>query len=190
MTGTPQIGRRRLLAAGGIAAGAAAGTLVAQAPAEAATDGRTAGAAVTAAPGFTDGPGGIVVPYRAFDSRTTPIANGGGTFTPGTVRTITVNTSIQGGPSADHVFLTVTVTKTTGSGYLTVFPADRFYLPTTSTINWTGPGQTLSTGVLTPCQVVTVSKYLHRSKVKIHFTGVGHVEVIVDVASTWGIPHD
>ena len=179
MTGS-EIGRRRLLTAGGIAAGAAAATLIIQTPA--------AAAQVTAASTFTDGPGHIVVPYRAFDSRSTPSAQGGGVFQSGNVRTIVVNTSIQSGPSADHVFLTVTVTGTTGQGYLTVFPADRSDIPNTSTINWSGPRQTLSTGVLTPCQVLTVSPFLHRSRVKIRFVGTGQVHVILDVASTWGVP--
>lgn len=177
---TFRIGRRRLLTAGGIAAGAAAATLVAQSPAEA--------AAVTPASAFTDGPGQIVVPYRAFDSRTMPAAQGGGVFKPGNVRTILVNASVQPGPSADHVFLSVTVTRTTGAGYLTVYPADRSDVPATSTINWSGPGQTLSTGVLTPCQVLAVSTYYHRSLVKVRFSGTGEVHVILDVTSTYGVP--
>lgn len=173
-------GRRRLLTAGGIAAGAAAATLIAPTPSEAAE--------VTPTATFTDGPGHTVVPYRAFDSRSTPAAQGGGVFRSGNVRAVVVNTSIQPGSSADHVFLTVTVTRTTGSGYLTVYPAGRTDIPRTSTINWSGPGQTLSTGVLTPCQVLAVSAYLHRSMVKVRFVGTGDVHVILDVASTWGIP--
>ena len=175
-----RIARRRLLTAGGVAAGAAAASLVAQSPA--------AAASVSAAGAFTDGPGQIVVPYRAFDSRTMPASQGGGVFKPGNVRTILVNASVQPGPSADHVFLTVTVTKTTGAGFLTVFPADHPGVPDTSTINWSGAGQTLSTGVLTPCQVLAVSTNYHRSLVKIRFSGTGEVHVIVDVASTYGVP--
>ena len=179
MTGmNSPIGRRRLLTVGGIVAGAAATTLVGTMPAEAAE--------ASAPHGFTDGPGQIVVPYRAFDSRSMSSVYGGGAFHPGNVRTIVVGTSVQEIPSADHVFLTVTVTKTTGSGYLTVFPADFPFIPETSTLNWSGPGQTVSTGLLTPCQVVNFSEYYHRSLVKIRFLGTGEVHVIVDVTSTFG----
>lgn len=174
------IARRRLLTAGVVAAGAAAATLVAQSPA--------AAAPVSPAGAFTDGPGQIVVPYRAFDSRTMSAKYGGGVFKPGDERTVLVIASVQPGPSADHAFLTVTVTGTTGAGYLTVFPADYHGLPHTSTISWSSPGQTLSAGVLTPCQVVAVSTNYHRSLVKIRFSGTGQVHVIVDVTSTYGAP--
>ena len=174
---TPQIGRRRLLAVGTVGAGAAAATLLAG----------TQDAAASGGPGpvFTDGPGEIVVPYRAFDSRSWPVGQGGGTFLAGQTRTIAVNASVQG-PSADHVFLSITVTGTTGAGYLTVFPADRPDVPVTSTINWMGRGQTLSTGLLTRCQVVAGSGLFHQSRIKIHFAGTGQVQVIIDVAATLG----
>jgi len=107
------------------------------------------------------------------------------TITIGQVRTVFVNASVQG-PSADHVFLSVTLTATTGTGYLTIYPADRAQVPATSTINWQRAGQTVSTGLLTRCQVVAVSGLYHQSRLNIHFTGTGRVDVIFDVAATFG----
>ena len=170
------IGRRQLLTAGAIGTGVAAATLLGTTAAEAATG---------PVPVFTDEPGGIVVPYRAFDSRTWPTNQGGGRFFPGQIRTIQVNASVQG-PSADHVFLSVTVTATTGTGYLTIYPADRPDVPATSTIDWQGSGKTVCVGLLTRCQVVAGAGLLHQSRVKVRFAGSGSLDVILDVTSTFG----
>lgn len=172
-----QIGRRELLAVGAMGTGIAAASILGSTSAEAATAGPV--------PVFTDGPGDIVVPYRAFDSRSWPAAHGGGAFQPGQIRTIQVNASVQG-PSADHVFLTVTVTVTTGTGYLTIYPADRPDVPATSTINWQGAGHTLSTGLLTRSQVVAGTGLFHKSLIKVRFWGTGKVDVVIDVAATFG----
>ena len=175
-TSQQQIGRRRLLTAGAIGTGVAAAAVLGATPAV---------AAAGPSPVFTDQPGGIVVPYRAFDSRTWEISQGGGRLLSGQVRTIQVNASLQGA-SADHVFLSVTVTATTGSGYLTIYPADRSDIPRTSMLNWSGSGQTLSAGLLTRCQVVAGSGLFHRSLVKVRFVGTGEIDFILDVTSTFG----
>ncbi len=172
----PRIGRRGLLTAGAIGTGVAAAALLGATPAAAATG---------PSPVFTDEPGGIYVPYRAFDSRTWEVSQGGGRLQPGQVRTIQVNASLQGA-SADHVFLSVTVTATTGTGYLTIYPADRSDVPGTSMLNWKGSGQTVSAGLLTRCQVVAGSGLFHRSLVKVRFAGSGEIDFILDVTSTFG----
>ena len=173
-----QLRRRQLLAAGAMGTGVAAATMLGSPAADAAVPGPV--------PVFTDGPGQIVVPYRAFDSRSWPAAQGGGRLSAGQLRTVVVNTSVQG-PSADHVFLTVTVTGTAGGGYLTIYPADRTDIPHTSTINWQQTGLTLSTGLLTRCEVAAVGPLLrHQSRLKIRFVGTGQVDVILDVAATFG----
>lgn len=179
-TSKQQIGRRRLLTAGAIGTGVAAAAVLGATPA-----GAAAAAAAGPSPVFTDEPGGSVVPYRAFDSRTWEVSQGGGRLLPGQVRTIQVDASLQGA-SADHVFLSVTVTATTGTGYLTVYPADRSDIPRTSMLNWKGSGQTVSAGLLIRCQVIAGSGLFHRSLVKVRFSGTGEIDVILDVTSTFG----
>ena len=78
------------------------------------------------------------------------------------------------------------MTATTGTGYLTIYPADRSDIPSTSMLNWHGSGQTVSAGLLTRCQVVAGSGLSHRSLVKVRFVGTGEIDVILDVTSTLG----
>ena len=75
-------------------------------------------------------------PQRAYDSRTA-----GGPLAGGTSRTVDLAAMLPNGASA--VAYTLTVTGTTGSGYASVYPTGT-EVPATSTINWTGPGQTVA----------------------------------------------
>jgi hypothetical protein len=121
------------------------------------------GGTVTVAGGFTS-----VVPARILDSRTT-----GGSFGAGENRDLSVlgvGTVPAGNVSA--VVLNVTVTDTTGNGYLTVYPSGTGR-PTASNLNWT-PGVTIP-------NLVTV-KVGGNGKVALFQSGPGTAQVVVDVA--------
>jgi hypothetical protein len=115
-------------------------------------------------------------PERALDTRnkigvstTTPIQSGGSV-------TLTV-AGANGIPSGiKAVFLNVTVTGATGTGYLTVYP-DGVTLPTASNVNWNA-GQTIPNAVL-----VSVGS---DGKVVFHNTSGGTVHVVADVFGYFG----
>ena len=77
-----------------------------------------------------------MAPARAYDSRTADGALAGGTS-----RTVDLSAQVPVGTQA--VAYTLTETGTTGSGYLAVGQPGQG-APTTSVINWTGPGQTMA----------------------------------------------
>lgn len=91
-----------------------------------------------------------VTPCRAVDTR-----HGGGAIAAGATRSFSItgtNLSSQGGSAtgcaipayAAAATLNITVTGTTGSGYVTVFP--ELPKPGTSSLNWTASGQTIANG--------------------------------------------
>ena len=114
-----------------------------------------------------------LAPVRVLDSRP-GVGNLGGYTTPwgtGTRRDITVG-GLAGVPAdADAVVLNVTVTATTGSSFLTMWPAGQAQ-PTVSSLNWT-PGRTIP-------NAVTV-KLGAGGKISI-FNLSGNADVIADVA--------
>lgn len=101
---------------------------------------------------------------RAYDSR-----SGDGKLTGGGQRTITL-TGVPAGSSAATVSLTVTAT--TGSGYLGLFK-DGVAYPGNSNLNWYAAGQTLA--------VTTVSAVSTSSRIVVRAGGSGATHVIVDV---------
>jgi hypothetical protein len=117
-------------------------------------------------------------PARILDSRPGP-GNIGGFATPwagGTTRDITMVGGVSGVPSdADAVVLNVTVTGTTGSSFLTLWPTGQAK-PTASSLNWT-PGRTIPNAVT----VKLGSGGLNAGKVSV-FNLSGNADVIIDVA--------
>lgn len=169
------LGRRRLLAGTAAAGLATAGLAV----------GTGRAAATTTVPILSDG-SYAQIPRRVLDTRSDPVSAGGGRFTAGTERTIVVD--IEPGPvlSGNHVFLVVTVTQTSGSGHLIVYPADMAYRPVTSCANWYASGQTLASSILTRCQVrVSTVEPARESVVKIFCGGSGSAHVILDLTARW-----
>ena len=107
-----------------------------------------------------------VPPQRAYDSRTS-----GGPISAGQTRTI--DTRVSGYPAGTvAVAYNLTVADTVGAGYLTVVPGNTTTLPTSSTINWDGPGMMLANGY-----TVGVDP---SGRVKV-FNGVGSTQFILDI---------
>jgi PQQ-like domain len=108
-----------------------------------------------------------LTPSRIYDSR-----NGSGALGQGTVRNIQV-LGLGGVPATGvaAVVINVTVANTTGSSYLTVYPAG-FSRPTASNLNWT-PGRTVA-------NLVEVAIGAN-GQVGV-YNAVGNTDVIFDVA--------
>jgi hypothetical protein len=68
------------------------------------------------------------------------------------------------------VLVNVTLTETTGSGYVAVFPAGTLW-PGTSTVNWWGPGQSVA-------NAITV---MHGNNKLTLRAGVGTTHVVLDL---------
>jgi FlgD Ig-like domain len=116
-------------------------------------------------------PGGFssLTPARILDTR-----SNGGALAAAESRDLQV-TGAGGVPSTNvsAVVLNVTVTATTASGYLSVYPAGTAK-PTASNLNWNGPGTTI------PNQVVV--KIGDSGKISLFQSGPGTAQVIADVA--------
>ena len=108
-------------------------------------------------------------PVRAYDSRTSD-----GKLTGGGQRTITL-TGVPSGSSAATVSLTVT--GTTGNGFLALFK-DGVAYPGNSNLNWYATGQTIA--------VTTVSAVSNLSRVVVRAGGAGSTHVIIDVLGYHG----
>ena len=107
-----------------------------------------------------------VTPQRAYDSRET-----GGSIAAGQTRMI--NTRVSGYPAGTvAVAYNLTITDTIGAGYLTVAPGDTATLPTSSTINWDGPGTVLANGYSVGVDTI--------GNVKV-FDGVGSTHFVLDI---------
>ena len=117
-------------------------------------------------------------PVRILDSRPGG-GNIGGFTTPwagGTTRKVAVVGGVSGVPAdADAVVLNVTVTGTTGSSFLTLWPSDQSQ-PTASNLNWT-PGVTIPNAVT----VKVGAGGLNAGMVSV-FNLFGNTDVIIDVA--------
>ncbi|HVD01180.1 MAG TPA: hypothetical protein VNG93_08525 [Candidatus Dormibacteraeota bacterium] len=86
-----------------------------------------------------------ITPARVYDTRSS-----GGPLAAGATRAISVATALVGGatvvPSgATAILYNLTVTNTAAAGYLALFPFGATW-PGNSSINWTGPNQTLANG--------------------------------------------
>ncbi len=122
---------------------------------------------VTSGDGFTS-----LTPARVLDSRpATQVGPYNSPWGPGTTRNVTVGGAVGVPSDADAVVLNVTVADTTGSSFLTVWPAGQAR-PTASSLNWTA-------GEVIP-NAVTVE--LGASGAISVFNPGGNVDVIIDVA--------
>ena len=121
--------RRDLLIGGGVAAAAAGVAAVGLAPPASATG-------TESLPVFTP-----VTPSRYFDSR-----DGAGPIGSGEHGTITPSSPFP--PDLVAILFNLTVTGTTTTGFLSIFPDDVSW-PGTSNINWFGPNQILANNVFT-----------------------------------------
>lgn len=153
--------RRRLIAAGGIAAVAM--------PASLSPHVATAAAA-----------GGMLQtlrePIRVFDSREASSVLGGAKFATGDNVAVAVSAGYDGFDFALAVFVNITITQTEGAGYLTVRGDDLSGLQppaTTSNINWSTDGATLAN--------LTLSSVGGENSIAIFCGGAGRTHVIVDV---------
>jgi hypothetical protein len=88
-------------------------------------------------------------PVRAYDSR----ATADGKLVAGTARTVDLSTGLNGlnasvpavPAGARAAQITLTITQTNGSGFLTAYSAALTTAPSTSTINWTAPNSDIAT---------------------------------------------
>ena len=125
------------------------------------------------------------VPRRVFDSRATDAAHGGGRIHGGQTRTISVD--IEPGPINPGIFvaMTLTIVNTTGSGYLSVYPAYLTSRPEVASINWSGPNQVYATGLMTRTDIRTsLEEPARESFVKV-FCGSGSTHFLLDLTARW-----
>lgn len=128
----------------------------------------------------------LIEPVRVFDSRTAPVASGGGRLTSGNSIGVPFGAAVDAvspGESPAAVWINITVTDTLGAGYVVVRPSDPTGLaplPTTSNVNWSTNGQTLANLAL-----VAVGDETY---VEVHAGGAGSTHVIVDLQGYVPIP--
>lgn len=120
-------------------------------------------------------------PERVYDSRpgVPPDGPNDGVLANGQTRTIDLlaSGSEQLRENIDGVLLNVTVTQTTGAGFLSVFSAELTDVPAISNINWTAAGTTIAN------MTVTATEF---AQIKVHCGGTGSTHVIVDVIGMYG----
>ena len=164
-------------AAGGVAGAGAAGGADGAGASGGADGAGAAGGAVdatadsaAAAVDLPELPAGMIPlnPVRAYDSRD---IGAGGPLAGGSSRTVNVTAAGIVPPQAVAVAYTLTMTGTTGTGYLSVAPAGGEQ-PDTSLINWTGPNQTMANS-----SHVGISD----GQVTVYAGGSGSTEFVVDV---------
>jgi hypothetical protein len=123
----------------------------------------------------------LAPPERVYDSRpgSAPDGPNDGVLDAGQTRTVDLLASgtEQIRENVDGVLLNVTVTQTTGAGFLSVFSAALTTLPATSTINWTAAGTTIAN------MTVTATEF---GSIKVHCGGTGSTHVLIDVLGTYG----
>lgn len=116
-----------------------------------------------------------ISPVRVYDTRVGSPAPG--PFAMGTVRTVSVARALGGTvdvvpPRATAISFNLTITRTTGAGWVAVDPGDATS-SSTSSINWFGAGQTLANA--------TVVKLDPSRRVRLTSGGPGTTEVVMDV---------
>jgi hypothetical protein len=113
----------------------------------------------------------LAVPARVYDSRNDPAKK----IPVNTARTISLKstTALPAVPAgASGAQLTLTVTNTEGSGFITVYSNALATNPNASNANWFGAGQTLAT--------LTATAVDSDAKVKV-YSGANITDVIIDV---------
>ncbi len=123
----------------------------------------------------------LAPPERVFDSRagSLPDLTTDGVISTGQTRTIDLLESgtEQIPENIDGVMINLTVTQTTGGGFLSVYSAALNAPPTVSSVNWTGTGQTVAN--------LTVSA-VQFARLKVTCGGAGSAHFIIDVLGTYG----
>lgn len=144
-------------------------------------DGSVVSPTLLARPGTAGAFSFLVPPERVYDSRpgVAPDLPNDGVLAAGQTRTIDLLAagSEQIPEFVDGVTLNVTVTQTTGAGYLSVYSADLTAPPAISNVNWSGAGQTVAN--------MTVSKAAG-AQIKVTCGGTGSAHVIIDVLGVYG----
>ena len=120
-------------------------------------------------------------PVRVYDSRpdAVPELPTDGRITTGQVRTVgLLDSGAEGfGENIDGVMVNLTVTDTTGWGFLTVFSAGIAATPNVSSINWFESGMTVANHVVSAVDL---------AQLKVACGGGGSTHFIVDVIGVYG----
>ncbi len=134
-----------------------------------------------ARPGTAGAFGFLAPPERVFDSRpgSPPDLPTDGAISTGQTRTIDLLASgtEQIRENVDGVMLNLTVTQTTGAGFLSVYSAALTAPPSISSVNWTGSGQTVANLTVSAAQF---------AQLKVTCGGTGSTHFIIDVLGTYG----
>lgn len=115
-----------------------------------------------------------IIPYRTYDSR---LGNGkltGGDYAYGSILDDEFGEQ-QIPTSAVAVTYNITVTETTGGGYLAVYPAD-IYWPGNASVNWVQSNQTVGNG-----GTVAIGYWDDYGQVEIYNGGSGATHFIIDI---------
>ena len=123
----------------------------------------------------------LAPPERVYDSRpgSAPDLANDGALSAGQTRTIDLLAAgtEQIPEFVDGVMINLTVTQTTGAGFLSVFSDALTDVPTSSNINWSGPGQTIAN------MTVSATRF---ARLKVHCGGTGTTHLIIDVMGIYG----
>lgn len=128
------------------------------------------------------------VPRRVFDSRSIDAAHGGGRIQAGQTRTISVDIEAGAVNSGIYVALTLTIVNTTGSGYLSVYPANLIVRPGISSINWSVSNQVYATGLMTRTEVRNSTEEPARESFVKVYCGGGSTHFLLDLTARWRLP--
>jgi hypothetical protein len=118
----------------------------------------------------------LPTPMRAYDSRQPTNTLGVPAIAANTTTTVDLSSYVP--PTAIAALVTVTVTETSGAGFLTVYSADLTAVPATSTVNWTEAGSDVAT--------TTTVKLSGAGDIKFTTGPNGGADVIIDVLGYLG----
>lgn len=123
----------------------------------------------------------LAPPERVFDSRPSspPDLPADGVISTGQTRIVDLlaSGSEQIPENIDGVMINLTVTQTTGNGFLSVYSAALATPPPISSVNWTGSGQTVANLTVSATQF---------AQLKVTCGGNGAAHFIIDVLGTYG----
>lgn len=123
----------------------------------------------------------LAPPERVYDSRpgSLPDLGNDGVISAGDTRVVDLlaSGSEQLLEQLDGVMINLTVTQTVGAGFLTVYSDALTTPPPTSSVNWTGSGQTVANLTVSAVDV---------ARLKVTCGGSGSTHFIIDVLGTYG----
>ena len=128
------------------------------------------------------------LPVRIYDSRLDDDPfNDTGPLAGGSTRNIFVDVWPPHSRVGVGAALTVTIVNTVGGGYLTVYPSDLPATPGVSTINWSGPGQVLATGIVTRLGAApSLVEPAFESRLNVACAG-GSTDFVIDLTAWWSL---